>query len=175
MSTSAAYHEAGHFVVGYVLRDEANPLSIIPDSIAGTEGSCGTLDAPGTEAEIADFVCELFAGAAAERRLGGDEMEIAAGARQDEELAKDYLARIGVERESELRQRTERVLDEHWRAVEVVGKVLAARRRLRPEEAEWIFDVANGDLDSLRPLRSWCRESFELVVSVLEINVSIEG
>ena len=141
---SAAYHEAGHTAVGFLLGHSPGKATIIPADT--TEGRMRHLDGDDMTAEgMENLVMMLYAGADAEKRVDSDHDAVKLGATGDNEEAEDYLALLNAT-EDDLRKRAAKLLSDNWRLVELIAAELLIHGTLDYQERDILFDIYRGEM-----------------------------
>lgn len=157
MSTDAhtAHHEAGHFVVAYVLRqaDMIHRLTIVPDGdAAGQNLGEHPLDDDADVTQVRNALARLYAGFAAHVRFDPTDARAArAMAEADEEQADRILDLLCVDRSrkrtkiaSEERTRARRLVKENFHVVQVIAGRILECRTIDGDEAGLIIDAMRG-------------------------------
>ena len=150
-----AYHEAGHFVIAYVLEQRIPSLVTVKpseDQQGHVSSERNDFDPESGYAGIMSakaYAIECYAGYAAETRFDpscSDQALIAA--RSDYEKAVDAIiaGKLAgmIETEETLRAEAARLVKEHWNAIEALAKELLKLETIDGEEAGLIVDVARG-------------------------------
>jgi hypothetical protein len=145
---ATAYHEAGHFVMAYLLRlwgwGQPQVRRVTIPRNGEVKGLCRSYrtpsfrpdvdESPRTELRLQGEIMAFFAGTTAESRYRG--CRTARGAGHDRTIIADLVSRIAAGPDEEraclrwLSLRTERLVAAHWPTVELVAQALLARGTL---------------------------------------------
>lgn len=142
--SDTAHHEAAHAVVLYRLTGSAGgAVTIVPTEATLGAAHDGTSDSMNLE-HLEATVLSLYAGGHAQRRI--DPANGADGCDNDDEQADEWLSRCGwSDRESEFRQRSGDLVNQHWAEITAVAAELLAAQTLDMTEVEILADIAIGD------------------------------
>ncbi len=165
-----AFHEAGHFVASYRLRENRHRLYLSVEQVGNTLGRSTEeeLEENATKWDCKKEIVILFAGRSAEIRLDPNaRLSSRIGASNDNSKAKEIMAdwlqlnapaRKALE--SKLRARSEKLVARNWKAITAVAESLIRHKHLEADEAELIINISDGvdgaaySLESLRAMRS---------------------
>ena len=89
-------------------------------------------------------VIALYAGAEAQKHVDSDLEAVKLGASGDDEKAGNYL-RLLDSTENELRERTAKLISEHWALVELIASELLHHKTLIGDEVDILLDVYRGE------------------------------
>ena len=154
-----AYHEAGHFVLAYVLEQRIpSVVTVKPNEkqLGHVTGERNDFDPNSNDAGIEStraYAIECYAGYAAEVRLDptcSDQALFAASS--DYEKAADAIraARAAGRKETEetLRAEAARLVEEHWTEIDALAKQLLEHETIDGDAAARIVDMARSALST---------------------------
>jgi len=145
---TTAHHEAAHAVVSYILTGSAGVVSIVSDGdkLGGNKNQWSDSTC---ESDVESEILSLYAGGHAQRRI--DPLSNDDGCYGDEEASAELLERWNWHhRESDFRQTSLDMVNEHWHKISVVADELLIFKILDDTEAAFIID---GDIESLTHYR----------------------
>ena len=162
-----AYHEAGHFVAGWLNDELMDTISIVPDHDEGTSGRLMSEECVRyadehqnwPEERAKAYLVGLYAGYAAQRRFDPNQPDEHArlGARSDFEEAEIWSDKFDL---AALQQNAHALVAEHWPKIEQIAKALLVKEALTSEEADALIgllasDEVQGSVVALHACHKW--------------------
>lgn len=172
-----AYHEAGHWIAGYVLNEDAGDVSVIPDPDEGSLGRVLHLKGPlwrecVGEPRVSEFIPEtiekeiviLYAGYYAQVRCNpSGRADALRGAGKDRMMISELLVHLAAspaarkQARVRLRRRSKRLIEKHWHVIERLALELMEHKRLDSYHAELLAAEARAEAEGDSETVTWAR------------------
>lgn len=133
---ATAYHEAGHALAAYRFDHYGGRITIIPEG--DTVGSSLSEGEWGDGSKDIEQIIVLYAGFTAESKYNKNANKLASSS--DDAKAADLLQRTN-ETESNLREKTKKIIDKNWTIIEAIAEKLFIHQTLEDDEWSIIIDA----------------------------------